>query len=224
MIRRAILSILAAAVFVGAVPVTLQAADEAKQPIFLMSPHKKKYSAWSVYVVADPANPAKIASLGLDKMKGQNSEDNANGFDGVWKAQFEAGTERENLGTLAAAEFGRGKIEIQKDDALKLSMEAAGDEYKLIISMRCTSDKRFEVGGPKYSKIREILVKLDKASNKWYAHANLIKNINEETLVGPPGAPILGITFPVTGTGIYRIVGVMKDGEQLLFVDGWRKD
>lgn len=220
--RRAILSILAAALVLGAMPLAVQAADN-KQPIFLMSPHKKKYSAWSVYVVADPANPAKIASLGLDKLKGQNSEDNANGFDGVWKAQFEAGTERESLGTLDAAEFGRGKIEIQKDDALKLSMEAAGEDYKLIISMRCTSDKRFEVGG-KYAKIREILVKLDKASGKWYAHANLIKNINEETLVGPPGAPILGITFPVTGTGIYRIVGVMKDGEQVLFVDGWRKD
>lgn len=222
--RRVLLSILSMALFVGAIPVSLQAADEAKQPVFLMCPHKKKYSAWSVYVVADPSSPGKIASLGLDKLKGENSEDNPNSFEGVWKTQFEPGTTRENLGTLSAAEFGKGKIEIQKDDALKLSMEPAENgDYKLVISMRCTSDQRFEVNGKK-GKNREILIKYDKAENKFYAQAVLIKNINEEVLVAPPGAPILGIDFPVTGTGIYRIIGIMKGGDQLLFVDGWRKD
>lgn len=222
--RRWILGLLAGAVTLGAMPAALFAADGAKQPIFVMCPHKKKYSAWSVYVVADPSSPGKIASLGLDKLKGQNSEDNPSGFDGVWKAQFEAGTERENLGKLDASEFGKGRIEIEKDDALKLSMEPGeGGDYKLIISMRCTSDKRFEVGG-KHSKTREFVVKFDKAENKFYTQAVRVKSINDDELISPPGAPILGITFPVTGTGIYRIIGILKNGEQVLFIDGWRRD
>lgn len=221
--RTLFLALLTAAMVFSAIPVSVQAADGAKHPVFLMCPHKKKYSAWSVYVTADPANPSKLTGLGLDKLKGENSEDNPNGYEGVLKVQAEGSGTVENLGKLDASEFGKGKIEIEKDDALKLSIEAAGEDYRLMISMRCTSDKRFDVGG-KNVKSREILIKFDKASGKWYAHAVRVKSINDEDLISPPGAPITGIFFPVTGTGIYRIVGVLKDGQQVLFIDGWRKE
>jgi hypothetical protein len=221
--RTLFLALLATALMGSVVPAPAQAADGAKHPIFLMCPHKKKYSAWSVYVTADPSNPAKLSGLGLDKLKGENSEDNAGGYDGVLKAQQDGSGTVESLGTLSAAEFGKGKIEIEKDDALKLSIEPAGDDYRLIISMRCTSDKRFDVGG-KNVKNREILVKFDKDSKKWYAHATKINSIGGQAIIEAPGAPITGINFPVTGTGIYRIVGVLKNGEQVLFIDGWRAD
>jgi hypothetical protein len=215
--------ILAALLLAGSIPITVTAADGAKQPVFLMCPHKKRYSAWSIYVVPDPSNPAKIATLGLDKMTGQNSEDNPNGFAGVMDAQKNASTPVENLGTLSAAEFGKGKIEIEKDDALRLSLEeATGGDYRLVIKMRCTSDKYLEVGG-KAVKMRDILLKYDKAANKWYAYAAVMKSIDEDDVIPPPGAPIQGINFPVIGTGIYRIVGVLGNGEQVLIIDGWRK-
>lgn len=220
--RTLFLALLALVTAFSVIPAPAQAADGNKHAVFLMCPHKKKYSAWSVYVVADPANPSKLTGLGLDKLSGENSEDNADGYEGVLKVQQSGGGTVENLGKLDASEFGKGKIEIEKNDALKLSIEAAGEDYRLMISMRCTSDKRFDVGG-KNVKNREILVKFDKGSNKWVAHATKINSISGEPIVAPPGGPITGITFPVTGTGIYRIVGVMKSGEQVLFVDGWRE-
>src|SRR5262249_40568684 len=98
--RTFFLKLLLAALVVSALPITVRAADGGKQPVFLMCPSNKKYSAWSVYVTVDPANPAKLTGLGLDKMKGQNISDSG-GYDAVLKAQQDPNTAVENLGTLS---------------------------------------------------------------------------------------------------------------------------
>jgi hypothetical protein len=218
---RTIAAMMAVLLTLGALPWTVQAEDGTKHPVFLMCPHRKKYSAWSVYVVSDKADPSKLVSLGLEKLSGANSEDTD--WDTVVKAQNDANAPREALGTLPVAEFGKGKIEIEKNDALKLTAEDAGNgTYKLVISMRCTLDKRFEVGG-KNAKEHEVLLKYDAASKSWQGIATKLTD-NEGRQVAPAGGvQIQGINFPVTGTGIYRIVGVLKGGETVLLKDGWQK-
>jgi len=194
-------------------------AEGARQPVFLMCPHVKKYSAWSVYLTVNPADPSKIVSLGLDKLQGANSVD-LDSFEAVRAKARGAG---ETLGTLAAKDFGSGSIKIEKDDALHLSAQQVDPEtVRLLISMRCTSDKRFVIGG-KEQKNRDVVLKYDKGSKTWNAVAMVMKDINGRKLL-EPGTPIQGIRFPVTGTGIYQIVGILGSGEEVVLVDGWRKD
>jgi len=200
----------------------VKAEDGAKQPIFLMCPHQKKYSAWSVYVTVDPSNPEKLTGMGLDKMEGINSIDSG-GVEGVQAAQADVKAKRENLGTLSAAQFGKGQIKIEKDDALHLGMEPAeGGAYRLVISMRCTSDQRFNVGG-KEQKRRDLLVKYDKDSKTWKTIVQKMNSLGDKPIL-EPGANLLGIVFPVTGTGIYRIVGILPNGESAVLIDGWRRE
>jgi len=69
-------------------PVEAARAEGVKQPVFVMVPHNKKYSAWSLFVVADKDDPSKLLSFGLEKLLGKNSEDLApNGFENVVAAQ-----------------------------------------------------------------------------------------------------------------------------------------
>ncbi len=204
------------------VPVSVVRAEGVKQPVFLICPHQKKYSAWSVYLNVDPSNPEKVLGLGLDELSGINSVDSG-GYEGAQAAQADAKTKRENLGTLSVDQFGKGQIKIEKNDALHLGVESAGNgTYRLLISMRCTSDQRFVVGG-KEQKKRDIVLKYDKGSKTWQAVAEKMTDINGKAVLNP-GTQIQGIMFPVTGTGIYRIVGMLPGGDSALLVDGWRKD
>lgn len=203
-------------------PASAVHAEGVKQPIFLMCPHQKKYSAWSVYLSVDPASPDKVLALGLDKLKGVNSVDSG-GVEGVQAAQADGKTDRESLGTILAAQFGKEQVKIEKDDALHLGIETVdASTYRLVVSMRCTSDQRFNIGG-KEQKRRDLLVKYDKDSKTWKTLVQKMNSINDKPIL-EAGVNLVGIVFPVTGTGIYKIVGILGNGESVLLIDGWRKD
>jgi hypothetical protein len=215
------LSLLVVAVLL---PVKPAFAEGAKQPVFLLCPHNKKYDAWSLYLNVDPSDPSKVQSLGLEKLVGVNSLDlGPNGYEHSLEAQQAAKTTREQLGTLPVAEFGSRQIKIEKDDALHVGIApATGNAYRLMISMRCTSDQRFNVGMNKEAGKREILVKYDPAKKTWAAYADKMKDAEGEDLA--KGNPqVTGIDFVVTGTGIYRIVVVFPGGDAAVIVDGWRR-
>jgi hypothetical protein len=200
----------------------IQAADGEHQPVFLMCPHKHKFSAWSLYVVTDKGDPKNLTALGLEKLKGKNSEDMApNGYENCLAAQMDSKTERETIGTLDAKDFGKSEIRVEKDDALHVGVTKVDDQtYRLSISMRCTSDKRFIVGG-KEQKKRDIVIKYDAGKKAWGACALTLIDSDGQNAATGGCAPISGITFPVIGTGIYRILAVMGDGSPVLLVDGW---
>jgi len=206
----ALLGLLAATVLA---PLTVAAADGQKHPVFVLSPHKEKYSAWSLYVVADKADPSKAVGFGLEKLERVNSLD-AGSYEAVVEAQKNPATPRENLGELSAAEFGQKKIEIVKNDALKVTVQPQQDgSLKLDLSMRITSDQRFNIGGKEDGK-REVIFKYNAGKKAWEAVAGKMKNAEGDAV--NPGEPISGVVFPVTGTGIYRIVGVTASGPVVL--------
>lgn len=219
---RKFLSVTLAAFLLTLVLPAAARAEDGKQSIFLMCPHQKKYSAWNVYLTVDPSSPDKVTGLGLEKLDGVNSVD-AGGVEAVQTAQNAAGTKRENLGKLSVAEFGKGQIKIEKDDALHLGMETVdASTYRLVISMRCTSDMRFNVGG-KEAKRRDLLVKYDKDSKTWKTTVAKMNSLGDKPIL-EPGANLVGIVFPVTGTGIYRIVGILAGGDSAVLIDGWRRE
>jgi hypothetical protein len=190
------------------------AADGSKQPVFLICPYKEKYSAWSLYVIPDKSNPAKIATLGLEKLSKLNSKDED--YEDVVKAQFDSKTAREDLGTLDAKEFGSGKIEVKKDDALKVSISESGADYKLFVSMRIAADLRFEMGG-KEEKKRDLILHFDKDKKKWSAYVSHLEDTEKKAVVKGEMKEISGIQFPVTGTGIYEVYAQV-DGLGRVFV------
>ncbi len=199
-------------------------AEDARQPIFLLCPHNHKYDAWSLFFTVDPNDPQKVIALGLEKLVGKNSKDlSPNGYENTLAAQQDAKTPRDVLGTLPAAEFGKRQIRIEKDDALHVGIAPAGaGAYGLTISMRCTSDQRFNVGDREKGK-RDIQIKFDAAEKKWVAYATALSDAEGNVLTKGGPVRISGVDFVVTGTGIYRIVAVLGNGEPAIIVDGWRK-
>ena len=195
------------------------AAEGAKQPIFLLSPHRTKFSAWSLYLTVDPNDPSKVLQLGLEKLVGKNSEDLApQGYEAVLAAQGDPKTQRETLSTLDAANFGSSQIKVEKDDALHVSLTPVdADSYRLMVSLRIAADQRFTIGGKEQSK-RDVLVKYDKGSKKWSACATTMIDAEKNKIVEGGCKPISGIVFPVKGTGIYRVVGVLE-GEPVVLLD-----
>src|SRR5579862_7166398 len=91
-----------------------EAANAEKQPVFVVCPHNHGYDAMSLYVEVDKNDKSKILALGLEYLKGQNSKDSS--YDAVLRAQSDPKVRRENLGVLNASDFGRGQIEVKKDD------------------------------------------------------------------------------------------------------------
>ncbi|HYG73426.1 MAG TPA: hypothetical protein VEK08_00230 [Planctomycetota bacterium] len=217
--RTMLKSMLALCVAALVFPASAADTDGIKQPVFVMVPHVKKYSAWSLYVVADKKDPSKLLSFGLEKLVGKNSEDlSPNGFENVVAAQQDPKTQRENLGILDASQFGSGQIRVDKDDALHTSLTPVGpDTYRLMVSMRIAADKRFTIGGKEQGK-RDVLIKYDKATKSWGACATTMKDAEGKSIVENGCKPITGIVFPVTGTGIYRVVGVIE-GEPVVLLD-----
>lgn len=199
------------ALVLGALP-TAGAMDGDKQPVFLMSPHKEKYSAWSLYLVVDKGDPGKVLQLGLEKLKKKNSKDMT--YEEVLAAQRDPKTEREVLGTLDAANFSSGRIEVEKDDALHVSLTPQGSDYQLMVSIRISADKRFTIGGKDQGK-HNVILRYNKDSKSWSATAKTLTDTEGKRVTDKP---ISGIVFPVTGTGIYRIIGVIE-GEPVLLLD-----
>ncbi len=189
-----------------------------KQSVFLMCPKQKGYSAWSLYLNVDRNNPEKVLSLGLEELQGKNAQDMT--YDAVVAAQSDAKTKRKNLGTLDAAKFGSGTINVTDSDALHVSVAPAGkDALRLNLSMRVSFDGRFTVGGKEQSS-KDILFKYDAAKKSWSAVADHLKDMTSGVDAASGGnLALTGIVFPVTGTGIYRVVAATPDGDGVVVMD-----
>jgi hypothetical protein len=196
----------------------LQAAEEGiRQPVFLICPHREKYSAWSLFLTVDPQDPGKVLSLGLEKLKKQNSKDSS--FEAVLAAQKDPKTDREVLQTLSAKDFGSGMLEVQKDNALKVSVTPQSDgSLRLMVSIRISADGRFVIGGKESGK-KDVVLRYNKDTKAWGAYAQTLVDTEGNNAAGAQPKAISGIVFPVKDTGIYRVVGVVDGGEAIVLLD-----
>ncbi len=184
-----------------------QAADAGvKQPVFLLCPHKEKMSAWSIFLLLDKSDPGKVLALGLEKLKRVNSID-LKKYEAVVEAQKDAKTEREELGLLQAGNFASGMLEVEKDNALDIQVAAQSDgSLRLMVSLRISADLRFVIGGKERAK-RDVVLRYDKARKTWAAYADTLHDAEGAKVALPNPKMMTGIVFPVTGTGIYQVVG-----------------
>jgi len=194
-------------------------ADGIRQPVFLLCPHRRKYSAWSVFLTVDRSDPTRVLALGLEKLTGKNSEDLApNGYEAVLTAQQDQKTAREVLGTLRAQDFADSVLKIEQDDALHLSVSAVGSlSYRLALSLRVGGDDRFVIGGKAQAK-RDVLLRFDRTTGKWGAYAVILEDAEGRKIVESGAKPISGLCFEVKPTGIFRIVGSVA-GEAVVLMD-----
>jgi hypothetical protein len=200
-------------------PSPVKAADEAvRQPVFLICPHKENKSAWSLFLKVDKTDPSKVLYLGLEALDKVNSVQ-SNGYEAVLEAQKKDSTPRTELLKLNASEFGRGEIKVEQNSALNVSVAPNADgSMKLNISMRRTSDKRFNFGGKDAAK-RDLVLKYNKDKKEWGAFAAKLEDAEGGKISEGGTQQMTGIQFPITGTGIYRIVGWMADGESHKLLD-----
>lgn len=202
----------------GVIAPALQSAEEGlRQPVFLICPHREKYSAWSLFLTVDSKDPSKVLALGLEKLKKQNSKDSS--VDDVIAAQKNPKTDRELLQSLDAKDFGSGMLEVQKDSALKVSVTPQADgSLKLMVSLRISADGRFVIGGKESGK-KDVALRFNKDTKTWGAYALTLIDIEGNNAVAGQPKPMAGIVFPVKDTGIYRVVGVVDGGDAIVLLD-----
>jgi len=193
-----------------------EASNAEKQPVFLICPHNHGYDAMSLYVEVDKNDKSKILALGLESLKGQNSKDSS--YEAVLRAQNDPNVRSENLGVLKAGDFGHGQIEVKKDDAMKISVTPTGKDLRLFLSMRISMDGRFNIGGKDSGK-RDVLLRYDADRQQWYACADRLKNTEGRDAAIGGCQRVSGIAFPVSGTGIYRVVMVTDSGDAIVAMD-----
>lgn len=187
-----------------------------KQPVFLICPFTKGYSALSLYVEVDTADKSKILALGLESLTDKNSKESS--YDAVLQAQSDPKTLREAVGTLSATEFASGMIHIKQHDALKISVTPDGDDLRLMISMRVGLDQRFNFGGKDKNK-RDIVLHFDRAKQSWEARATRLHDADGRSVVNGESLRISGICFPITATGVYRIVAATDLEDAIVLMD-----
>ncbi len=203
------------AAFAEAIPASVELGE--KQPVFLLCPHKDHYSAWSLYLMVDKNDPSKPLYLGLESLQNRNSKDES--YLKVLAAQKDPKTRREELGRLSAKDFGSGNIEVRENKALEVSLSPAADgAYHLNISMRISADGRFNIGGRDADK-RDVVLKYNKETRTWGACAATLVDAKGNNPLGASCLPVTGITFPVTGTGIYRVAIVDQAGNGIWLLD-----
>jgi len=195
----------------------------AKQPVFLLCPHHETYSAWSIFLNVDRADPSKILGLGVESLRGKNSRDTS--YEDVLAVQQDSRFDREFLGGLNAAEFDKSEIRVSEHDALHVSLTPMeNNAYRLNISLRVGQTDWFEVGGKNTSK-DDIVLRYNADSKTWTPRANVLSDFRGNALTQSRDALISGLIFPVTGTGIYSVYGVLGDGEPVLLMDRtWKPD
>ena len=74
----------------------------------------------------------------------------------------------------------------------------------------------FIIGGDASEK-RSVVLKYNSALKKWSAYATVLLNEKGQNAVGALPLPISGLGFPVTGTGIYRIVAGVQGGAVIVY-------
>ena len=214
--RLSVLAWVATALLVSAGATSAAQSAGARQPVFLLCPHKETYSAWSLYLLVDKNDPSKVVAYGLEALKNQNAKDSS--YDDVLRAQNEAKTPREALGEIQSGEIGRREITISENDALHLSLSPAGDgAYTLSVSMRVGWSDRFVIGGRDANK-KDIAIKYNKELRQWQAFPRRLVdtdgvNHSDDHTAMP------GVVFPVSSTGIYQVFGVLDNGETVLLMD-----
>lgn len=194
-----------------------RAADSSvKQPVFVLCPHAGGYSAWSLYLMVDASDPKKVLSMGLEKLRKQNSKDSS--YEAVVAAQRDDRVGREPVASINASEFGKSEMRVAKDDALHAGVTPNADgTYRLSVSLRISADERFSLGEGKNRT--QVVLTYDAASKSWQA---VTKDVYDDKGVrsdSASGAKMTGIIFPVTGTGIFTIVGMFDTGDSVTMLD-----
>jgi hypothetical protein len=202
-----------------AFPASAQAADApgVKQAVFLLCPHTSKYSAWSLYLMVDPADPKKILSLGLEKLKQQNSKDSS--YDAVVAASKDSKTPRELVASMDAKDFGSRQLRVEKDDALHVGISPEKDgTYLLSVSMRVSADERFSIGDNGKNRTK-VLLTYDAGSKNWEAKAKDVFDNKGAKVDAVSNSHMTGILFPVSGTGIEVVAGMFDNSDGVTMMD-----
>ena len=188
-----------------------------KQPVFLLCPHEEKSSAWSLYLLVDENDHHKVSSLGLEKLKKQNSKDSS--YEAVLAAQDNPKIERETIAELDAKDFGAKQLKVEKDNALQVALTPNADgSFDLMVSLRVSMDGRFVIGGKEQAK-RKVALSYDEDRKAWQAQVKTLTDDKGKPVADAAGRTMTGIVFPVTGTGIYVVLGVFADGEVASLMD-----
>lgn len=188
-----------------------------RQPVFLLCPHRTKFSAWSLYLEVETARPWKVQRLGLDELSGLNSKDAT--YEAVLAAQHHASTKRKDITALNAADFGKKDLCVEKYDALRATLEPVEDgTFRLLLSLRVGASERFVIGGAN-SKRNAVSLKFDATSKTWSALATALEGSGGEKLVRTRVVPISGLLFPLSDTGIHTMLGVVNDSTIVTLMD-----
>jgi hypothetical protein len=189
-----------------------------KQPIFLLCPHSTGHDAWSLFFIVDENNHSKILSLGLEKLIKQNSKDSS--YREVIAAQNDPKVERELITELIAKDFATLQLKVDKDDALHVSLARQEDgSLELMISMRVSMSGRFTIGGEDEQGKRTLAVVYDPIRTLWQVKAKALCDYKDVKITDAPGRIMSGLVFPVTGTGVYFILGVWDNGDVCVLKD-----
>jgi len=188
-----------------------------KQPVFLLCPHAAGYSAWSLYLVVAKDDHKKILSLGLERLTKRNSKDSS--YADVLAAQSDPQVKRELVAALDAKDFGSKQLDVAKDDALHVSLKPQADgSYDLMINLRVGASDRFVIGGKEQAK-RAVRLVYDSSTGKWLAKAQTLYDAEGVKNAEAVGRTLTGIAFPVTGTGIYRVIGTFDNEDVVILMD-----
>lgn len=187
-----------------------------KQPVFLICPDAKGYSALSLYVEVDTADRSTALAVGLETLTNKNAKESS--YDAVLHAQSDPATPRESIGTLNSSEFGSGMIHIKQHDALKISVTPDGKDLRLVISMRVGLDSRFNIGGKDQSK-RDVVLRYDPDLKAWESRAVKLQDATGRSVVKGESLRISGVCFPVRATGVYRIVAIIDSADPIVLMD-----
>lgn len=188
-----------------------------KQPVFLLCPHTEKNSAWSLYLLVDENDHHTVLALGLEKLKKQNSKESS--YEAVLAAQNDPKVVHETIVELDVKDFGAKQLKVEKNDALQISLTPNTDgSFELMISLRVSMDKRFVIGGKEQAK-RKVALTYDESRKAWQAQVKTLTDDKGEPVAGAAGRTLTGIVFPVTGTGLYVVLGVFDDGEVASLMD-----
>jgi hypothetical protein len=193
-------------------------AADVRQPVFLICPAEHGYSAWSVDLTCDAANPGKISTISIDKLKRKNAKDAT--FGDVVKAQSDPATEREQIATLSAKDFASGSLAVKKDEALTITLKATADgDYQMAINLRVGAEEHFFIGG-KEEKKRDVVLHFDKAKKKWGAYAVALEDTVGKNAISGGQKPMLGLVFPVNqASGISKLIAVINTDDAVVLYE-----
>ena len=187
-----------------------------KQPVFILCPHKSGYSAWMICVEVDKEDPENLKSLCLESLTHVNSIDHHQ--EEIIELVANPKTAREQLDRLPIDKFPGGSLNVNKNDALHVSVTRMGNDYQLNLNMRVGASEHFIIGGKEQAK-RSIVLHFDPKEKLWSACATHLEDAEGATVVQGGYEPMYGMYFPVSFTGVYRIVGVFKKGEVAILMD-----